>query len=371
MPGSSQSDRTIGVGILGTGFARSTQIPCFQATPGFEVVGILSRNMTRAYDLAKEFGLRRAFDDLDRMLAVPEIELVAVSTPPDLHLPQTLAALRAGKHVLCEKPTALHAGEAAEMLLAARASGKLHLLDHELRFNPRRRRLVELIQEGFLGRVYTIEYRMAGAFRVDPSRPWSWWSDETRGGGVLGALGSHAIDAIRSWVGEIREARGHLVTVIPERPDPETGLPRAVTADDYAAAWLRLEKGGDVNLSLSAVSREEQWTRVALHGEKGSLILDEHQRLWKRAHADQAYVEVQVEDAPMPPPGSRVPDSPWARAFLLYAAAIRNAIRAGQSTVPGAATFEDGLKNQLVLDAIRESSKRGDWVAVDLAAARA
>ena len=67
------STRTIGVGIMGTGFARSTQIPCFQATPGFEVVGILSRNMTRAYDLAKEFAIRRAFDDADSMLAVPEI----------------------------------------------------------------------------------------------------------------------------------------------------------------------------------------------------------------------------------------------------------------------------------------------------------
>ncbi|MEP7027317.1 MAG: Gfo/Idh/MocA family oxidoreductase [Candidatus Eisenbacteria bacterium] len=365
------SNRTIGVGILGTGFARSTQIPCFQATPGFEVVGLVSRNMTRAYDLAKEFELRRAFDDLERMLAVPEIELVAVSTPPHMHLPHTLAALRAGKHVLCEKPTALHAGEAAEMYSAAKASGKIHLIDHELRFNPRRRRLAELVKEGFLGHIYTIDYRMAGAFRVDPTRPWSWWSDESQGGGVLGALGSHAVDAIRSWVGEIKDARGLLKTMIAQRPDPETGGPRAVTSDDYAVAWLRLENGGEVNLSLSAVSREEPWTRVALHGEKGSLLLDEHQRLWKRAHGDDGYVEVPVEDAPLPPPGSRVPDSPWARAFLLYAAAIRDAIRNDQATVPGAATFEDGLKNQLVLDAIRESSKRGNWVAVDSMLARA
>lgn len=365
------SERTIGVGILGTGFARSTQIPCFQATPGFEVVAILSRNMTRAYDLAKEFNLRRAFDDVDKLLAVPEIELVCVSTPPHLHLPHTLAALRAGKHVLCEKPTALHAGEAAEMLQAAKQSGKLHLIDHELRFNPRRRRLAELVKDGFLGRIYTIEYRMAGAFRIDPMRPWSWWSDEAQGGGVLGALGSHAVDAIRSWVGEIKEVRGQLKTMIEQRPDPENGAPKSVTSDDYAVAWLRLAQGGEVNLSLSAVSREDPWTRVGLHGEKGSLVLDEHQKLWKRAHGDDAYTEVAVEDAPMPPKGTRVPDTPWARAFLLYATAIREAILKGKDTVPGAATFEDGLRNQLVLDAIRESSKRGDWVAVDAAVVRA
>ena len=365
------SDRTIGVGILGTGFARTTQIPCFQATPGYEVVGLFSRNMTRAYDLAKEFDLRRAFDDLDRMLGVSEIELVCVSTPPHLHLPHVLAALRAGKHVLCEKPTALHAGEAAEMLAAAKASGRIHLIDHELRFNPRRRRMAELVKEGFLGHVYTVDYRMAGSYRIDPTRPWSWWSDEAQGGGVLGALGSHAVDSIRSWLGEIAEVRGSLQTCIKERPDPESGTPRAVTSDDYAAAWLRLEQGGEVNLTLSAVTREDPWQKIGLHGEKGSLVLDEHQRLWKRAHGDGGYTEVLVEDSPLPPPGSKVPDTVWARAFLLYAQAIREAILRNQATVPGAATFEDGLRNQQVLDAVRESSKRGDWVSVDQAAMRA
>jgi predicted dehydrogenase len=249
------SDRTIGVGILGTGFARTTQIPCFQATPGYEVVGLFSRNMTRAYDLAKEFDLRRAFDDVDRMLSVSEIELVCVTTPPHLHLPHTLAALRAGKHVLCEKPTALHAGEAAEMLQAAKASGRIHLIDHELRFNPRRKRMAELVKEGFLGRVYTVDYRMSGSYRIDPMRPWSWWSDEAQGGGVLGALGSHAVDSIRSWLGEIAEVRGSLQTCIKERPDPESGAPRSVTSDVVAASCLRIEQCGEVNLTLSSVSR--------------------------------------------------------------------------------------------------------------------
>jgi len=365
------SDRTIGVGVLGTGFARTTQIPCLQATPGYEVVGLMSRNMTRAYDLAKEFGLRRTFDDVDKLLAVPEIELVVVSTPPHLHLPHSVAALRAGKHVLCEKPTALHAGEAAEMLAAAKASGKLHLMDHELRFHPRRRRMKELIKEGFVGRIYALEYRMGGAFRIDPSRPWSWWSDASKGGGVLGALGSHVVDSVRSWVGEVSEVRGHVATMIPMRPDPETGEPRAVTADDYAVAWMRLAEGGEVNVSLSAVSREDPWTRVALHGEKGSLVLDEHQRLWKKAHGEAEYAEVPCEDAPLPPKGSNVPDTPWARSFMAYAVAIRDALRSGHTTVRGASTFEDGYRNQLVLDAVRESSRRGDWVAVDAAVQRA
>ena len=231
--------------------------------------------------------------------------------------------------------------------------------------------MAELVKEGFLGHVYTVDYRMAGSYRIDPTRPWSWWSDEAQGGGVLGALGSHAVDSIRSWLGEIAEVRGALQTCIKERPDPESGAPRAVTSDDYAAAWLRLEQGGEVNLTLSAVTREDPWQKIGLHGEKGSLVLDEHQRLWKRAHGDGGYTEVLVEDSPLPPPGSKVPDTVWARAFLLYAQAIREAILRNQATVPGAATFEDGLRNQQVLDAVRESSKRGDWVSVDQAALRA
>jgi len=168
----------------------------------------------------------------------------------------------------------------------------------------------------------------------------------------------------------VAEARGDLRTVIATRPDPSGGV-KAVTADDYAVAWLRLAGGGEVNLSLNAAAREEPWTRIVAHGDKGSLLLDEANRLWTRGQTDAAWSEEETPDAPVPPEGSRVPDSVWARAFLAYAAAIRDAIHAGKAEVQGAATFEDGLKNQLVLDAIRESSRRASWVTVDGVATRA
>jgi predicted dehydrogenase len=365
------NDRTIGVGMLGTGFARHTQIPCLQATPGFEVIGLLSRNMTRAYDLAQEFGLRRAFDDLERLPRVEEIELVVVSTPPHLHLPQTLAALRAGKHVLCEKPTALHAGEALEMWEAAKRSGRLALIDHELRFHPGRVRMKEMIDEGFVGTPWLVEHVIQGPFRADPSRPWSWWSDAVHGGGALGALGSHAVDAVRWMVGEIAEVRGRLVTVIQERPDPESGEPRAVTADDDASVWARLAGGGEVTLRLAAAMRDDPQTLLAVHGARGSLRIDEAGTLRSRAATTTEWSEVVCDPLPPAPPGTRVPDTPWARAFLLYAAAIRDALRAGRTTVPGAATFEDGWRTQRVLDAVRESARREDWIAVETVGTRA
>ena len=169
--------------------------------------------------------------ELDRAEQIQELEAAARKVPGvrdvtnHLHLPHTMAALRAGKHVLCEKPTALHAGEAAEMLAAAKASGRLHLIDHELRFHPRRRRLAERMREGFTGRLWSLDYRSAGSFRVDPNRPWTWWSDATQGGGVLGALGSHAVDTIRTFAGEIagfapglRSSDGGASVPMPTRP---------------------------------------------------------------------------------------------------------------------------------------------------------
>jgi predicted dehydrogenase len=364
------SDRTIGVGILGTGFARTTQIPCFQATSGFEVVGLYSRNMTRAYDLAQEFGLRRAFDDLDRMLKVDEIELVLVSSPPHLHLPQTLAALRAGKHVLCEKPTALHAGEAQQMWEEAKKSGRLALIDHELRFHPGRVRMKEKIDEGFTGPPTLVEFHTQGPFRADPSRPWSWWSDAAQGGGSLGALGSHAVDAVRWLCGEFEAVRGRLVTVVKERPDPETGEPRAVTADDDAAIWARLVSGGEVSIRLATAMRDDPSTLLAVHGPRGSLKLEETGALKARAAGAATWSDVLGSELPPLAPGTKIPDTPWARSFLLFITEIRDALRAGRAAVPGASTFEDGWKNQLVLDCVRESAKRGDWIAVESVGAR-
>ncbi len=359
------TERTIGAAILGTGFARTTQIPCLQSTPGMRVVGLYSRSQPRAEEIAKEFAIPVASTDVDALFTRDDVDVVFVSTPPHLHLPHTLAALRAGKHVVCEKPTALHAGEAAEMLAAAQASGKLHLIDHEMRMNPRRRRMITLIEDGFVGPVISLEMRSAGAFRLDRDRPWSWWSDASKGGGLVGAIGSHCVDAIRSWVGEIQEGRGNVAPHFSERPHPEPSAPPAVTADDFACVWGRLARGGEMVLTLLAAAREEPSTEVRIHGEKGSLHLDTANRLWCRAHGELKDVEVAVDDAPSPPAGSQIPDTPWARSFLLLAAALRDAIRDGAAKVEGASTFEDGLRNQQVLDAARESSRRADWVAVD------
>ena len=141
------------VGIIGASFAKAAYLPALRHVPGAEVVALASARVASARSAASTFGVPHAYDDWEAMLASHEFDLVCIATPTLLHEPQTLAALAAGAHVLCEKPTAMDAGEAARMLAAAEAAGRVHMIDHELRFNPNRMRIADLICEGALGEI--------------------------------------------------------------------------------------------------------------------------------------------------------------------------------------------------------------------------
>jgi len=357
--------RPLGVGVIGSGFGRHTQIPAFAHTPGVEVVAVVSRQLARAYEAAKDYEIRRAFDpsDLDRFLKLDDLDLVCVSSPPDTHRDYSLRALAAGKHVLCEKPTAMNSAEARDMAEAARHAGRLALIDHELRFDPTRRKLRDLVRQGYLGRLLHVNIQVESEFRLDAQRAWSWWSDENAGGGILGAIGSHIVDAVRYTFGEVTRGRGDVRTMIPERPDAETRAARRVTADDYAAFWLELEGGAPVSVVLTSVARSRlPGQTIAAHGTEGSLILEPSGKLYGRHGAEKEFADLSAPSPPFDASALKMPDTIWSRAFILYAAEMARALAAGRTTVPDAATFDDGLRSQEVLDALRESSRRGEWI---------
>src|ERR1044072_7584735 len=122
----------VGIGIVGAGFARTTQIPGFRDCMGAKVVAIASRHRERAAEVAKEFGIDHVAADWQELVERHEVDLVSIVTPPSTHLEITLAALEQRKAVLCEKPMALNAGEAARMAEKAKSDGVLALIDHEL-----------------------------------------------------------------------------------------------------------------------------------------------------------------------------------------------------------------------------------------------
>lgn len=358
----------IGIAIIGTGFARSTQIPAFRACEGARVVAIASKHLENAERVAREFDIEYSTDDWREIIARDDVDLISIVTPPVTHEEMTLAVLDAGKAVLCEKPTAMDADEAARMLRRASEREALALIDHELRFLPGRVRMREMLRSGEIGEVHHAKLLFRSDSRATRERKWDWWSDVKSGGGALGAIGSHAVDAFRWLLGaEVSEVFCTLVTHVTEREDERTNELRRVTTDDEANLILRfadgeLTKGTTATLSLSVVEQGSPQHRLEIFGAKGGLRIEESGELWQARTGAGQWTRVETESAPLAV-GMR--ENGWSRGFTLFSRAIIEALREGRNTVAGAATFDDGYRNQLVLDAARRShqSKRMEDVA--------
>lgn len=359
------------IALFGNGFARTVMLPCLRHVEGAVVTGIASPNLERVRATATEFGIEHTAADHRELLAMARPDLVFIATPPHRHLEMSVDALDAGCHVVCEKPTALDAGESAAMLAAAaRTPGRLALIDHELRFDPRRRALAALVRDGALGEILHASYTLTSSYRQDPDRPWTWWSDRAQGGGAWGAIGSHAVDTLRVYLGEVGAARGRLETLIPERRDPASGARRAVTSDDIAGAWLRFASGPTATIAISLVEGERRH-ELALTGTKGAarwieqgpLLVSEASQ-GSGSGSVSGWREHPVPDDLPDCATLGIPETDWARSFLRYARAIVAALGAGRSDVEGAATFVDGHRNQEVLDAVRRSAAAEAWVPV-------
>lgn len=357
----------VGIGIIGTGFARTTQIPGFRDCMGARVVAIASRTRERAEATAKEFGIEYVTNDWQELVRHPDVDLVSIVTPPSTHMEITLAALAQRKAVLCEKPMALNATEAARMAEQAKAAGVLALIDHELRFLNSRRVMRGMLQTGAIGTVRHCNYVFRSDYRGIPDRKWDWWSDEKMGGGALGAIGSHVVDSFR-WIlsAEVTKVLGMLSTHIKQRPDKSNGGMRPVTTDDEAKLLFRFSDGPHTEgatgaASISVVESGNYENRLEIYGTKGALMVEETGELWRSPTGSGSWRPVQVDQDHM---AKGMREGSWSRGFTTFSVAICEALRAGKTSVKDAATFEDGYRVQLALDAIRASNESGCWESV-------
>lgn len=206
----------IRVGVIGTGFGAQVHLPALAALPSFEIAALCGRDLAKVEQLADIYDIRHVFTDYRDLIACPEVEAITVATPPALHHPTAVAAIAAGKHVLCEKPMARNANEAREMARMAETTGVTAMLCHEFRFAPARAWMKELIDEGYLGAVSLVQLSFLRPLLADPrGRSWNWLMDAEAGGGMLGALGSHFVDTLRWWFGEISEVAGLAAATVP------------------------------------------------------------------------------------------------------------------------------------------------------------
>lgn len=325
------------IGIIGRGWGERVQAPSFREA-GLDVVAIAGR---------KEW---------PSVVASHDIDIVTVVMPPPTHLEIATAALEAGKHVVSEKPTAMNANEAEQMVaVAKRHPSQIALIDHELRFLPAWRTARERMGE--IGALRYAEVRYASPSRGDRNRPWNWWSDANQGGGIWGAVGSHFVDALRYFGFEIEAARAMLHTTIEERQG------KRVTSDDVAAVHLRLRGGAVAMLGLSAVaSGPDEPAVITFHGERRAMRLTGEEALMSEPM--KPFVRFAGGEMQQRPGNS--PGGAFGTGTLLLGQALRAAIDDGdRDALEPAATVEDGLAQQRVLDAARRSAaNEGRWVQV-------
>jgi len=345
---------TLRIGIIGTGFARRVQLPCLRLVPGVQVTAISSGRRANADAVAAEYAIPQVFDDGIELARSGATDLVIVSSTPATHARYCVAALEAGRHVLCEKPLAIDAAQAWRMVeTAERRPGQVAWVDHELRYEPNRRRIRELVRGGTIGEVRHIELLLKPYLRGDgrpqaPNAAWTWWFDAAQGGGILGAVGSHLVDLCRYWTGrDVVQVAGRAQTFVRERADAD-GAMHPVTADEFASAVLTLAGGIIVTLTLSTVAHHGPGHFAQITGRDGSLVLTGEGRL-EIGRPNAPLEDVSVADDLT---GKTSVNNMWARSFVRL---MRDLV----ATIGGAAPegepaqLRDGWRVQQVLDAIR------------------
>lgn len=308
------------VGVIGTGFGARVVAPVFDATDGCDVVDVVS-----ARDAAAVAALCRR-----------DLDLVSVHSPPFLHAEHVRAAVGAGHHVLCDKPFGVHAGEATEMLELADASEVVHAVNFEFRHQPARRRAYDLVQSGAIGRVEHVQWTYTGAVFRRPLREYGWLFDRNRGGGWVGAWGSHAVDTLRWLVGEVRGATARCRVTIPERPDRD-GHPHPVDAEDAFTAWLDFDSGATAVLDSSSSAAATVAHRIVIAGSDGVVEIVADAKVVAKL-ADGTRDEFVPDETARDP--HLVPMRAWAQK-------VRDAVRDGEPLAP---SFADGLACRRVLD---------------------
>ncbi|MFM8604119.1 MAG: Gfo/Idh/MocA family protein [Cyanobium sp.] len=265
------------VAIAGLGFGEAVHLPALLDCPATEPVALWHPRPERLELACRNSGLP-GHSDFAALLADPAVEAVILATPPQPRAALARQALEAGKPLLLEKPVGLDAGEIEELQRLALRQRMAVAVDFEYRAVPLFQQLAALLDDGVLGTPWLVKFDWLMGSRADARRPWSWYSQAAAGGGVLGALGTHAFDILHWLVGPSRGVRALLGTAIRERPHPDgSGRMAAVDAEDVALVQLELEdrQGRPLpcQLSLSSVARNGRGCWLELYGSDATLVL--------------------------------------------------------------------------------------------------
>lgn len=361
---SAEIPRPLGVAVIGYSFMGKAHSNAWRNvgafypdTPRVRQQVLVGRDPGAVKAAAERYGWAESATDWQSVVDRDDIDVVDICTPGHLHADIALAALRAGKHVLVEKPLANTVIESEAMVAAAAASSGRSMIGFNYRRVPALALARQVIAEGRIGRVRHVRAAYLQDWLVDETAPMTWrLRREQAGSGVLGDLGSHVVDQLHHLLGEpVVSARGHLRTFVESRPG-ETG-PERVTVDD--AAWATLETASgvvaSVEVSRMATSRKNGLC-LEVFGSDGSLSFDLERLnelgLDEGGHGVRRVLVTETDHPYLDawwPPGHVLG---WDHTFTSQAADLLTAIARGVDPTP---SFADGLAVQRVLAAIERS----------------
>lgn len=353
----------IAVGVIGTGaIALLRHLPAFKSCEGAgtaEVVAVADPLEDNARRAAARFGVPHVFADYRELLQLP-LDAVSICTPNAYHEPIALAALDAGKHVLCEKPLALDYAGARRMHERATDAGLKTAVNFRYRWIPAAGFVRDLIQGGELGEVYHVYAHYFNGALHDPAAPMRWRQTRAESGsGALGDLGSHLIDLCRFWIGEVASVQGHLRTFTTARP-LATGGTGQVDVDDAVSILVRFAHGaeGILGVSQCAIGRNNH-QRIEIYGTRGAVIYEIEK--WDRG-GDQLQICFGSGQARYG--GFATVTVPPAYLLGTPQRPMTDFIDAVRADTMPSPSFYDGMRCQEVLDAVALSAREG--VRVDL-----
>jgi predicted dehydrogenase len=345
--------RRIRIGVIGVGAAGRHHIMNYQVHPDADVVAIADPDAARLQEIGDKFGVSRRYPSGERMLQEGDLDVVSIVTPNKLHKPLTIAALEAGCHVLCEKPMAMSADEARQMLAVSRRVGKRLMVNFSYRFTEQSMALKRQIDAGALGEVYfarTVWHRRRGLPGLG-----GWFGQKAlSGGGPLIDLGVHRLDLALWLMGYPMPVwvLGSTYNAIGSGLARERGVEFDV--EDLAVGLVRFENGAtlEIEASWAANIREAELMETRLFGTQGGLVqrnVDETYKFEAEMYLerDGSQFDVKLHSY----------TQPVKSAMVHFVDSILN-------DTPHIATGEEGLVVMEILDALYESAERGQPIRI-------
>jgi predicted dehydrogenase len=349
----------IGIGIVGIGFGQNVHLPAFRADPRARVVAIAASSVERARAAADKLAIPAAYGDWRALCTDPAVAVVAISVPPALQPQIALAAIAAGKHILCEKPLANSLEDAQRIASAARDAGLIGAVDFEFPQIPAwqtarevcvRRRLGRLRQVAITWHIETYAYRR-GAPSGAVSGVVSWKLDAARGGGTINLFVSHTVQCIE-WM------LGQPIARVCARLSP-VGAP----AEARVHGWFELADGTPVTITVAADAFAGTGHRWEIYGDDGTMLLENPGADYVNGFSVR--VADRVGGDALTRVDQTLTDVPADGRVYAVSKLVGHFLDVIDGTGPAAAvpSLDDGVKVQRVLDLMRQSDREGRWLS--------